>query len=168
MKLRPSPQHRLAMHAKEVVSHNIGAQNGVQAKSNSCYFKQNNPASFQTKNTWGLSSFFWGIPWNPMLSLPSVVSVLIPPASQGLCNTVFHPPGKRQHYPLPGCCFCSFSVRSEMSTLCWEQARPGNTHSERVLLLQGQKPAKSHSDSGPIQLWSKWNYMGCNMQWLSV
>lgn len=39
----------LAMYEKEVVSHNIDAQNGVQAKSNSCYFKQNNPVPFQTK-----------------------------------------------------------------------------------------------------------------------
>lgn len=37
------------MFEKEVVSHNTDAQNRVQAKSNSCYLKQNNRAPFNTK-----------------------------------------------------------------------------------------------------------------------
>lgn len=37
------------MFEKEVVSHSIDAQNRVQAKSNSCYLKQNNLAPFNTE-----------------------------------------------------------------------------------------------------------------------
>lgn len=64
------------MFEKEVVSHNIDAQNKVQAKSNSCYLKQNNLAPFNTKQKYlEVLLFFLRFILKPMLSVPSAIPV---------------------------------------------------------------------------------------------
>lgn len=154
------------------MSHSINAQKGVQAKDNSCYSKQNNPASFLTKekNPWGLSSFFGCIPWNPMLTPPSVLSVLIPPAPQGTCNMIFHPPGKGKLSSSRGLLMLlhCLVLGVKWPSCVWDQVKTCEHIFWKCSPLSVTEVSKEPADSGPIQLRSKWHYICCKMHHLSA
>lgn len=145
------------MFEKEVVSHNTDAQNRVQAKSNSCYLKQNKPAPFnkKQKNIWSLR--FFEVYLEPMLTLPSAMGwtpVVWSGTHLGRGSIIL--------YQVAAYAALLVSVGSKMVVLC---LKPGQELWINVKVWL--KLLKTHSDSGSTQLYDLNNIRCATMSIMS-